>query len=129
MARELLRNDSVPITKHSPPGHLEALDELLDLPDLDIAVGRRLFVRHAAAAAASCRLSSRWNSELALLRSSSLSLALSLSCAGSRAAVRAAPSGPSSSSAAPSPVHAHTYQDFAFFLLFLPFQLTHAHGG
>lgn len=29
-----------------PPGHLEALYELLDLPDLDVAVGGGLLVRH-----------------------------------------------------------------------------------
>lgn len=37
---------------YSPPGHLEAFDKLLDLPDLDIAIGRRL-LRHGGGAGAS----------------------------------------------------------------------------
>lgn len=36
---------------HSPSGHLEALDELLDFPYFDVAVGGRLLVGHVRAGA------------------------------------------------------------------------------
>lgn len=37
--------------RYSPSGHLQALDKLLDLPDLHIAIGGSFLERHLAASA------------------------------------------------------------------------------
>lgn len=62
---------------HSPSGHLEALDELLDFPYFDVAVGGRLLVGHVRAGrgrgpgerggALRRRASARWSGARALV--------------------------------------------------------------